>query len=246
MLYTADFKSYDKFPKHTCLYKYYVSSVRIRSVEINQQQKEKLMKKLIAGSMAVLLATPAFAGGRAYEQQTTNFFGWDILPYVALRGGATYGNLNYSLNDTKESVSQDLYQARVALGLSMYDTARLEIEGSFFTKGKATKDFGTLNNVEVTSENIELMANTYMDLGHFHYIKPFVGMGAGMAFIDTKASADGFSENRDNTRFSAMATLGLAMPFGCYSVDVAARYNYIDVASGMHDFSGDIGIRYMF
>ena len=57
------------------------------------------MKKLIATSMAVLLTVPAFAGGNTYEQQTTNFMGWDILPYIALRGGATYGNLNYNFNE---------------------------------------------------------------------------------------------------------------------------------------------------
>ena len=204
------------------------------------------MKKLIAGSMAVLLSAPAFAGGQMYEQQTTNFLGWDILPYVAVRGGATYGNLNYNFNDKKESVSQNLYQARVAMGLSMYQTARMEIEGSFFTKGKEKKGFGNVDNVEVSSRNIELMANTYMDLGHFRYIQPFAGLGAGMAFIKTEGKVPGYEKSRTNTRFSGMATLGLAMPFGCYSVDVAARYNYIDVASGMHDFSGDIGIRYMF
>jgi len=204
------------------------------------------MKKLIATSMAVLIAAPALAGGQGYQQETTNFFGWEILPYVTLRGGATYGNLNYDFNDTKESVSQNLYQARVALGLSMYDTARFEIEGSFFTKGKDTKDFGTITDVEVTSKNIELMANAYMDIGNFQYIQPFAGVGAGMAFIHTKASAPGITSKKDSTRFSAMATLGLEMPFGCYSVDVAARYNYIDVASGMHNFGGDIGIRYMF
>ena len=204
------------------------------------------MKKLIATSMAVLLAAPAFAGGQMYEQQTTRFMGWDILPYVALRGGATYGNLNYNFNDTKKGVTQNLYQLRAALGLSMYETARMEIEGSFFTKGKERRDFGTIDNVEVTSRNIELMANAYMDIGHFRYIQPFAGLGAGMAFIKTDADAPGYDISRNNTRFSGMATLGLAMPFGCYSVDVAARYNYIDVASGMHDFSGDIGIRYMF
>ena len=215
-------------------------------VEINQQQKEKLMKKLIAGSLAVLLAAPAFAGGQMYEQQTTSFMGWDILPYVALRGGATYGNLNYRFNDTKKSTTQNLYQLRAALGLTMYETARFEIEGSFFTKGKDTKAFGDIDNVKVTSENIELMANAYMNIGHFRYIQPFAGMGAGLAFVDTKATAMGFENKKDTARFSGMATLGLAMPFGCYAVDVAARYNYIDVASGMHDFSGDIGIRYMF
>ena len=216
------------------------------SVEINQQQKEKIMKKIIATSMAVLLAAPAFAGGPKYEQQPTNFMGWNILPYIAVRGGATYGNLNYNFNDTKESVTQNTYQVRTALGLTMYDTARFEIEGSFFTKGKANKDFGTITDVDISTENIELMANTYMNIGHFKYIQPFAGLGLGMAFIQTKEEYPGFAHSKDNTKLSGMATLGLEMPFGCYSVDVAARYNYVDVESGMHNFSADVGVRYMF
>ena len=200
------------------------------------------MKKLIATSMAVLLAAPAFAGGQMYEQQTVDFLGWEILPYVALRGGATYGSLNYKYNGTKENVTQNLYQARAALGLAMYDTFRAEIEGSFFTKGNKKKSFGDLADVAVSTKNIELMANTYMDIGHYKYIRPFAGIGVGMAFMNTKADA----YSKDDTNLSAMATLGLTMPFGCYSVDVSARYNYIDVHSGMHDFSGDIGIRYLF
>jgi len=234
--------AYDKCPKQSSLYKYPVLSDRIQGVEINQQQKEMIMKKLIATSMAVLIAAPAFAGGRSYEQQTTNFMGWEILPYVAVRGGATYGNLNYSYNDTKESVSQNLYQVRTAMGLSIYDKTRVEIEGSFFTKGNKNKSFGDATNIGVSSKNIELMANTYMDLGKFHYIQPFAGLGAGLAFINTKAA----ETSKDSTNFSAMGTLGLSMPFGCFNVEVAARYNYIDVEAGMHNFSGDIGIRYMF
>lgn len=229
-------------PMDTCLCKYHILFDKIPSVEINQQQKEKLMKKLIAASMAALIAAPAFAGGRAYEQETTSFLGWDILPYVSLRGGATYGNLNYNYNGEKESVSQNLYQARAALGLSLYEKTRVEIEGSFFTKGNAKKSFGDAENIGVSSKNIELMANAYLDLWHFHYIQPFAGIGAGMAFIDTKAA----EKSDNNTAFSAMGTLGLAMPFGCFDVEIAARYNYIDVQSGMHNFSGDIGIRYMF
>lgn len=203
------------------------------------------MKKIIAGSMAVLLTVPAFAGS-SYEQTPTNFMGWDVLPYIALRGGATYANLNNNFNDVKESVSQNLYQVRTALGLSMYKTARFEVEGSFFTKGKEKKGFGNIDNVEVSTENIELMANTYMNIGHFKHIQPFAGMGLGLAFLDIKESYPGFSHSKDHVKFSGMATLGLDMPFGCYSVDVAARYNYIDVESGMHNFSADVGIRYMF
>ena len=225
-----------------CLYKYCVSFDRIQGVEINQQQKEKIMKKLIATSMAVLIAAPAFAGGQMYEQQTSSFLGWDVLPYVALRGGATYGSLNYSYNDTKENVSQNIYQLRTALGLSLYDKTRVELEGSFFTKGNKNKAFGDIENVGVSSKNIELMANAYMDLWHFHYIQPFVGLGAGLAFMDIQAA----DQSDSNTNFSAMGTFGLSMPFGCFNVEVAGRYNYIDVASGMHNFSGDIGIRYKF
>ena len=227
---------------HTCLYKYRISFDKIQTVDINQQQKEKHMKKLIATSLAVLIATPALAGDRSYEQETTNFFGWDILPYVAVRGGATYGNLNYNYNNTKESVSQNLYQARAALGLSLYSKTRVEVEGSFFTKGNKTKSFGDAEDIAVSSKNIELMANAYMDLWHFHYIKPFVGIGAGMAFVNTQAA----NLSKDDTSFSAMGTFGLAMPFGCFDVEIAARYNYIDVEAGMHNFSGDIGITYKF
>ena len=238
----ADFVDYDVFPMNTCLYKYTPLSDRIQGVEINQQQKEKLMKKLIATSLAVLIAAPAFAGGRAYEQETSNLFGWEILPYVSLRGGATYGNLNYKFNDDKQSVTQNLYQARAALGLSLYDKTRVEIEGSFYTKGNKNVSFGDIENVGVSSKNIELMANAYMDLWHFHYIQPFAGIGAGMAFIDTKAA----DQSKDGTKLSLMGTLGLAMPFGCFDVEIAGRYNYIDVASGMHNFGADVGIRYMF
>ena len=234
------------FPMDTCLYNYCISFDRMQTVEINQQQKEKLMKKLIASSMAVLLATPALAGGYAYEQQPTSVWGWEILPYMALRGGATYGNLNYNFNNVKEDLGLNMYQIRTALGLTMSDAARFEIEGSFFTKGKKTKDFGDVQNVNVSAKNIELMANTYMNIGHFKYIQPFAGLGAGLAFVDTKANVDGVSFSKDRTKFSAMGALGLDMPFGCFSVDVTARYNYVDVSSGMHNFSGDIGVRYMF
>ena len=230
----------------TCLYKICILFDRITIVEINQQQKEKLMKKLIATSMAVLLATPALAGGYNYEQQPTDFMGWSVLPYVALRGGATYGVLKADFNNLKEDVSQNMYQVRTALGLSLYEKTRFEIEGSFFTKGRKTTDFGNIPNVEVTSKNIELMANTYMDLGSFKYIQPFAGLGAGLAFIDTKFNATDVYYSKDLTRLSMMGTLGLSMPFGCFAVDVAARYNYVDVASGMHNFSGDVGVRYMF
>lgn len=199
------------------------------------------MKKIITTSLIALLTIPAFAGGE-YHQQTTEFMGYDILPYLALRGGSTYSNLNVKLDGDKENISDAVFQGRVAMGLSFYDAYRFEIEGSFFTKAKDTADFSSATNVDIETSNIELMANTYMNLGHYKHIQPFVGIGAGIAFTDTKLNGD----SNTDTKFSGMGTLGLSMPFGCFAVDVAARYNYVDVESGMHNFSGDVGIRYLF
>ena len=43
-----------------------------------------------------------------------------------------------------------------------------------------------------------------------------------------------------------MGTVGMTFDWNVFAVDVAARYNYVDVRSGMHDFGGDIGVRFMF
>ena len=59
-------------------------------------------------------------------------------------------NLNYKFNDDKQSVTPNLYQARAALGLSLYDKTRVEIEGSFYTKGNKNVSFGDIENVGVS------------------------------------------------------------------------------------------------
>ena len=108
------------------------------------------MKKLIATSMAVLLAAPAFAGGRAYEQQTSNFMGWDILPYIALRGGATYGDLNYGFNDAKFGEADTLARAKNT------SVATLQSKGVFV----AEKGVAHLVDRDKLPEKIDYADNT--------------------------------------------------------------------------------------
>jgi hypothetical protein len=43
-----------------------------------------------------------------------------------------------------------------------------------------------------------------------------------------------------------MGTLGMTFDWKVFAVDVAARYTYADISSGLHDFGGDIGVRFMF
>lgn len=202
------------------------------------------MKKIVIPALAALIACPAVAG--QYQQRNEN--NTDIWnPYMALRIGAGYTNLNYSLDEKKEMISDQEMHGRVALGLEMCDTARAEVEWSLFTKTKDTKDFNTFNDVEVETKLQTLLFNVYTNLGDYKMIRPFIGAGAGMAFAEVSGDIPTVGKhNQDQNRFSAMGTLGVTFDWNVFAVDMAFRYTYADVNSGLHNFGGDIGIRYMF
>ena len=86
-----------------------------------------------------------------------------------------------------------------------------------------------------------------MDLGNYKMIRPFVGLGAGIAMAEVKTSApDIVAFEKDKTRFSAMGTMGVTFDWNVFAVDMAFRYTYADINSGLHNFGGDVGLRYMF
>lgn len=202
------------------------------------------MKKVAIPVLAAIVACPAMAG---QYHQNEGF--WDSLdPYMALRIGAGYTNHNYNFNDKKESMSDEELHGRVALGLSMWcNKARTEIEWSLFTKTKDDASFNTANSIKVDTKLQTLLMNAYMDLGDYQMIRPFVGLGAGVAFADVSRHVPGERPyNRDRTRFAAMGTLGMTFDWRVFAVDMAFRYTYADVNSGLHNFGGDIGVRYMF
>lgn len=201
------------------------------------------MKKVAIPVLAAIVACPAMAG-----QHNQNESFWDSIdPYIALRVGAGYTNLNYRFNDYKESLSDEEMHARVALGLSSWcHKARTEIEWSMFTKIKDSASFGP-TELSVDTKLQTLLMNAYMDFGDYQMIRPFVGVGAGIAFADVSRSVPGeLTYSHDQTRFSAMGTMGMTFDWRVFAVDMAFRYTYVDVNSGLHNFGGDIGIRYMF
>lgn len=213
-------------------------------IKTTKNQKGEKMKKIVISTLAVLIACPAFAG--AQHGSSWQLFGLD--PYIGLRGGASYNTLNFRYADDKKTMSDEIFQGRAALGLEICDTVRSEIEWSIFSKAKDTKDFGDLGtSVDVESKMQTLLWNTYWEFGGYKIVRPFVGLGAGVAFTDIKTKVPmvgDYSESK--TRFSAMGTLGITFDMQRFAVDLAARYNYIDVASGLHNFGGDVGIRFMF
>ncbi len=203
------------------------------------------MKKIVVSTLAVLMACPAFAamgdnGGSSWQL-------WGLDPYIGLRGGASYNNLNYKYNGHKESMTDVIFQGRAALGLEVCDTVRSEIEYSYFSKAKDHADFGDAGRIDVKSKMQTLLFNTYMEFGGYQVVRPFVGVGAGVAFTDVERKGDLIGKHSDDkTRFSAMGTVGVTFDMDYFAVDLAARYNYIDIQSGLHNFGGDLGIRFMF
>ena len=201
------------------------------------------MKKIAISAMAVVLACPAFAG----QQSDPAFTVWGLDPYIAMRGGLGYNNLNYKFNGQKQSNEDMDFRGRLAMGLDVCDTVRSEIEWSIFSKTKDTKNYGDINDVKIESKLQTLMWNSYWEIGGYQTIRPFICAGIGLGFSDVSRSAPDLpKEDQDRTRFSAMGTVGMTFDWNIFAVDVSARYNYVDVHSGLHDFGGDIGVRFMF
>jgi opacity protein-like surface antigen len=201
------------------------------------------MKKIAISTLAVLIACPAFAGN---PRDGSSWQIGGMNPYIGLRGGIAYTNTNYNFLDTKESMTDVTFQGRVAMGLEIDKQYRSEIEWSIFSKAKDSSEFGG-QNVEVKTNLQTLLMNTYYEFGHYHEIRPFAGLGLGVGFADIdRSGATITSHSSDKAGFSASALMGVTFDMEQFAVDIAARYTYVDVVSGLHNFGGDIGIRFMF
>ena len=204
------------------------------------------MKKLAVSALAALIACPAFAGIN-HPNQGSSWQMWGMDPYVGLRGGLSYTNLNYKYDGNKESVSDWIFQGRAALGLEVCDTVRSEMEWTYYGKTSDKENFGAAGEIDVKAKLQTLLWNNYMEFGPYKMVRPFAGLGVGMAFADVRregALVPHHSESK--TRVGAMATMGVTFDMERFAVDMAARYTYVDIQSGLHNFGGDVGIRFMF
>jgi len=201
------------------------------------------MKKLAISTLAVLIACPAFAG---HPRDGSSWQIGGLDPYIGLRGGIAYNNTNYNFLGNKESTTDMTFQGRAAIGLEMCDDYRTEIEWSIFTKAKDTARFNDFD-VDVSTKLQTLLMNAYMEWDTHGLVRPFVGLGAGAGFSSVERSGLGIvSHTSDKAGFSADGIIGMTFDWQQFAVDVAARYTYVDVQSGLHNFGADIGVRFMF
>lgn len=203
------------------------------------------MKKLAISTLAVLIACPAFAIN--HPDQGSSWKMWGMDPYVGLRGGLSYTNLNYKYDGNKESITDWIFQGRAALGLEVCDTVRSEMEWTYYGKTSDKENFGPVGNIDVSAKLQTLLWNNYMEFGQYKMVRPFAGLGVGMAFADVRREGTAVPHHSESkTRVGAMATMGVTFDMERFAVDMAARYTYVDIQSGLHNFGGDVGIRFMF
>lgn len=181
----------------------------------------------------VLCAASAFAGASDSE-------GF----YLGIKGGYHWTDQGSGLSDTDPNVNatgsfsdEDGFTVGGALGYdwSSYGlNLRSELEYLYYEDINYSGDNATGGNLSHMSADVNvqtLMVNLYYDFETDSPWVPYVGAGAGMAFISTDVDYDANwagASNGDSTatNFAWMATLGCAYEFNAnWALDLSARYS---------------------
>ena len=141
--------------------------------------------------------------------------------YVGIEGG---GNWMFNTSTTTALGTGTIYPAIgwAAGGMIGYDFVgpRVEIEG-VYRNSQATVGGGPFNPFGASKDDIGVLANILYDFNAGGTIVPYIGAGAGVAFINS--SALGLSSS--STQFAYQAILGVGYNIDpTFRVNVDARY----------------------
>jgi len=166
-----------------------------------------VIKRALA-TAAVLVALPVVT-----QAQSLQYPGF----YIGAEGG---GNWMFSTSTTTSfGATGTLYPALgwAAGGMIGYDFVgpRVELEG-VYRSSQATVGGGPFNPFGASKDDIGILANVLYDFNAGGTIVPYIGAGAGIAFV--KSSALGLSS--DSTQFAYQAILGVG-----YNIDPQFRVN---------------------
>ena len=165
-----------------------------------------MIKRALA-TAAALVALPVVT-----QAQNLQYPGF----YAGIEGG---GNWMFNTSTGTPLGSGTIYPALgwAAGGMVGYDFVgpRVEIEG-VYRNNKATVGSGQFNAFGASKDDIGVLANVLYDFNPGGTIVPYIGAGAGVAFVRT--SALGLSS--DSTQFAYQAILGVG-----YNIDPQFRVN---------------------
>ncbi len=181
-----------------------------------------MKKRLMAATVAIALALPAAANAQWFTPGPSN-------PgfYIGAEGGA-----NWILQNSSNS-----YSTGYAVGGKVgYDFVgpRVELEGLYRNNnGSGVTPFGNgFAFVNGQINQISILANVLYDFLPGATITPYIGAGAGIAFVDPSLSA-GSGCNMCSTQFAYQGILGLAYNLDQnFRISVDGRY-YGTTSGGM-------------
>jgi OOP family OmpA-OmpF porin len=155
------------------------------------------MKKVLLAAAAMALALPGAANAQMFTPGPS-YPGF----YIGAEGGLNWILQNNSYN----------YQTGFAVGGKVgYDFVgpRLELEGIYrYNQGNGIVPFGAgFANVNGAINQVAILANLLYDFAPGAVITPYIGAGAGVAFIDPSLSA---GCTMCSTQFAYQGILGLA------------------------------------
>ena len=170
-------------------------------------KRENTVIRKVLATAAVLAALPVVT-----QAQSLQYPGF----YVGIEGG---GNWMFNTSSGTPLGNGNIYPAVgwAAGGMIGYDFVgpRVELEG-VYRNSKATVGGGPFNPFGASKDDIGVLANILYDFNAGGTIVPYIGVGAGVAFINS--SALGFSSQ--STQFAYQAILGVG-----YNIDPTFRIN---------------------
>ena len=197
------------------------------------------MKRMVVG--AALLAAAPFAA-QAQSLQPGGV-------YVGLEGGLNW-IFNSSFNSTATvapfftgsfQTNASWNTGYVLGGVVGYDFLgpRIELEGAYRANNGNITFGGTPGSAGIVFQQINVMGNIYYDFMAGNALVPYIGAGAGAAFLN--AGALGVSVN--STQFAYQAMVGVG-----YNLDSTFRINlegrYYGTTTPNFQYSGNVGIPY--
>lgn len=138
-------------------------------------------------------------------------------------GDSSSGKIDYGFNSG----------ATLALGINATEDLRLELEGGYHAFGmkKVTSGSSVNNNPRADLKMMTVMGNAFYDFHNYTSFTPYIGVGAGEAFVKLPSEFFNTKKSSDNkAAYQLMAGVSYAaasMP----SVNWLLGYRYINVAA---------------
>jgi len=138
------------------------------------------MKKLTVLGAAALLS---LTGSAAMGADLVTF----EPPVAVIEPGGFYlkGQIGWTFMDTGFRKNDDGLNAGIGVGYYLNDIFRVDLTGDY----SGSYDIGLENNLNVWS----VLGNAYVSVPVLEVVSPFVGLGIGWGWLDTKGGRDGFT-----------------------------------------------------